>query len=235
MSYSKSSARHSYERFSARLLSLAKSTEKMTALTYEHKNLIYQSIIVLLSSAIEEYHKTFIEDWFYKLTVANVRMIKIHDNTKFFGLLHGTEQYYKSFLFDRDNEKETIKKLVTNKDVLKKYLDDSESFNIPWLARCVWSDKKYPSVKNITTLYNRLGIVDVFGVLSRLKHKDYKMQLNSFLSVRESIAHVGAGAVTYNDIKNHVSHIDELIYLLDKELYKHSCRVAGSVFWPNEQ
>lgn len=235
MSYSRSLARQSYERFSSQLHALAKSTEKikMPALTYEHKNLIFQSIIVLLSSAIEEYHKTYIEDWFYRLRTANVTMEKIHDNTKIYGLLHGTEQYYKSFLFDKDNEKETIKKLIKYKNVLKKYVDDSELFDIAWLAKNVWGDKKYPSVKNITILYHRLGITDVFEVLSRLKHKDYKTPLTSFMSIRESIAHVGAGAVTYTDIINHILLVNELIYLLDKELFKLCCRVAGSEFWPN--
>ena len=87
MSYSKSLARQGYESFSSQLLSLAKSTEKINshALTYAHKNLIYQSIVVLLSSSIEEYHKTFIEDWFYKLRSSNVTMAKLPDNTKLYG------------------------------------------------------------------------------------------------------------------------------------------------------
>lgn len=92
--------------------------------------------------------------------------------------------------------------------------------------------QKYPSIKNIMTLYNRIGIPNIFSVLSALKHRDYKNPLNSFLSVREAIAHQGAGAVTFNDVKNHIEFINELIYMFDKELYKNCCRVAGASFWP---
>ena len=188
--------------------------------------------MVLLSSSIEEYHKTFIEDWFYKLRSSNVTMAKLPDNTKLYGLLHNTEQHYRSFLYDRDNEKETIDKLVKVKHTLKKYVDDTEPFDINWLAKNVWGNKKYPSVKNIITLYNRLGIPNIFQVLSVLKHKDYKTPLDSFLSVRESIAHQGAGAVTFVDVKKHIKLVNELIYLFDKELYKNCCRVAGAAYWP---
>lgn len=201
-------------------------------LTYAHKNLIYQSIVILLSSSIEEYHKTFIEDWFYKLRTSNVTMAKIPDNTKVFGLLHNTEQLYRSFLYDRNNEKDTLDKLVNAKHILKKYVDDNERFDISWLAKNVWSNKKYPSIQNIVTLYNRLGIHNIFNSLSETKHRDFKNPLNSFLSVRESIAHQGAGAVTFIDVKNHIEFVNELIYLFDKELYKHCCRIAGSAYWP---
>lgn len=237
MSYAKSSARLGYDGFSSKLMSLAKSTEriKATELTYDHKNLIYQSIVVLLSSAIEEYHKSIIEDWFYRLRINNVTMDKVPDNAKIYGLLHSTEQHYMKFLYSKENEKEILEKLANSKQILKKYVDDTEQFDIGWLAKSVWSNKKYPSVKNTLTLYNRLGIPNIFNVLSSIKHKDYKNQLNSFLSVRESIVHQGAGAVTFEDVKNHIRFINELISLFDKELYKHCCRVAGSAYWPRWQ
>ena len=234
MSYTKSTARQVYENFSNQLMSLAKSTEKIRIpiLTYDHKNLIYQSLIVLLCSAIEEYHKNFIEDWFFKLKASNVPMEKIPLNARMYGLLYNTENYYKNLFYDRNKEKDILEKLANNKGLLKKYVDDAELFDMHWFAKSVWNNKKYPSTKNVSILYNRLGISNIFDVLARLKHKDYKMQLESFLSIRESITHEGAGAVTYTDVKNHICFINELIYLLDKELYKHCCTIAGSVYWP---
>lgn len=234
MSYSKSNAKVVFDGFAGQLKTLAKSTNAIPAaiLSYNHKDLIYKSLVVLLCSSIEEYHKTFVEDWFYKLRVSGAHMDKVPVNARMLGFLNNTEHHYKNFLFDRDSEKNIIEKLSKNKDVLKKYVDDSELFDMSWLAKNVWSNKKYPSTKNIATLYNRLGINNIFGVLSALKHRDYKVQLDSFLSVRESIAHAGAGAVTYDDVKGHIKFINELIYLLDKELYKHCCQSAGSAFWP---
>ena len=118
MSYSKSNARIVYDGFSGQLLSLAKSTNAIPAaiLTYNHKDLIYKSLVVLLCSSIEEYHKTFIEDWFYKLRSSGVNMNKIPVNARMLGFLHNTEHHYKNFLYDRDSEKDIIENVgITSK------------------------------------------------------------------------------------------------------------------------
>jgi len=234
MSYSKSNARVVYDTVSIQLLSLASSTKALplATLSYSHRDLIYKSIIVLICSSIEEYHKTFIEDWFYRLKTSNVQMDKIPMNARMLGFLHSTEHTYKNFLFDRDSEKDIIDKLAKSKHVLKKYVDDTESFDISRLSKIVWSNKKYPSVKNVATLYNRLGISNIFNVLSALKHKDYKSRLDSLLSVRESIAHAGAGAVTFADVERHIKFVDDLIHELDRVLHKHCCKIAGITNWP---
>ena len=234
MSYSKSNARDVFDNFSRQLYSLAKSTKAIpgASLSYNHKDLIYKSLVVLLCSSIEEYHKTFIEDWFYKLRSSGVNMDKVPVNARIFGFLHNTEHYFKNFLYNREGEKEIIDKFARSKDVLKKYVDDTEPFDMSWLAANVWSNKKYPSTKNIETLYNRLGIPNIFRVLSAVKHKDYKTPLDSFLSVRESIAHAGAGAVTFDDVKKYIDFVNEFVHLLDRELYKHCCHAAGGDNWP---
>lgn len=234
MSYSKSYARTVYDDFSHQLLLLAKSANRIpnTTLSYNHKDLIYKSLIVLLCSAIEEYHKTFIEDWFFRLKLAGVKMNKIPINARMIGFLHNTENHYKNFLYNRENEKDIIDKLTGSKDILKKYVDDNELFDITWLPNCVWGNKKYPSVKNMAVLYNRLGIPNIFDALSMSRHKDYKGNLDSFLSVRESIAHTGAGTVTYDDVKRHICYVDDLIHSLDRVLHRHCCQLSGSVNWP---
>lgn len=149
-------------------------------------------------------------------------------------LQHCLSHYVHIYVKDHQtqNEKETLEKLVNTKSTLKNFLDDTELFDNRWLAENIWSNKKYPSVKNLITLYNRLGIPNIFKVLASVGHKDYKTPLNSFLSIRESIAHQGAGDVTYKDVKSYIDFINNLIYMFDKELYKHCCRVAGGVFWP---
>lgn len=234
MSYSLSNSRARFVSYSSQLLSVAKTTNKLPLgqFSYSYKNYIYQSIVVLLSSAIEEYHKTILEDWFFRLRTASVTMDKIPVNSRMIGLLSVTEHHYKNFLYDREGEKDILKMLAKQKDAMKKYVDDAEAFDHKRFGMIVLGKKKYPSTKNLDALYNRLGIPNIFNVLSKIRHKDFKTQLDSFLSVRESIAHEGAGAVTYDDVKNHISFLNELIYLLDKELYKNCCRVSGSAYWP---
>lgn len=66
MPYSKSRARKDFEMESVKLLKLAKKVSfKSSPLTYDHKQLINQSCIFLLSARIEDYTKNLIEDLIY--------------------------------------------------------------------------------------------------------------------------------------------------------------------------
>lgn len=113
MSYAKSKSRSDYENLSLKLRSLASSTDRIPSaeLSYDHKNLIYQALIVLLSSAIEEYNKSVIEDWFYQLRIQNAQMHQVPVNARMYGLLHRTAPHYRNYLYKKNNEDKLIKEL----------------------------------------------------------------------------------------------------------------------------
>lgn len=233
MSYAKSKNRTDYQTLSANLRSLASSTDRLSVgLTYDHKNLIYQALIVLLSSAIEEYNKSVIEDWFYQLRIQNAQMGQLPVNSRLFGLLHRAAPHFRSYLYKVENESKLIEHLDKARNDISNLMNDNAPFTVQYLSKELWGDKKYPSIKNMVVLYNRIGIEDIFGSLSLRYHRDYKNKLSSLLSIREAIAHTGARTVTYADIIDHINFVDELINRLDRVLFTHFSLVAGSQYWP---
>lgn len=234
MSYSKSTARKDFDATADYLLEKARQTERipLAIMPNELKILVFQAVLVLLSSNVEEYHKHVIEDWFYQLKHQNAQMGKVPLNTRMLGVLKSTEAGVKEYLFKKASEKNSIENFVSNKSMLTKLLNDSEVFDIENLHKKVWGDKKYPSQENIKILYNRIGIPDIFERIHIKKHKNYKPLLKSFNDIRTSIAHTGSGSVTYTDVKNQKNFICEFIYILDKELYCHCCNISGSQYWP---
>lgn len=234
MSYSKSTARIDFDATADYLLEKARQTERipLSIMPNELKILVFQAVLVLLSSNVEEYHKHVIEDWFYQLKHQNAQMDKVPLNTRMLGLLKRTETGVKEYLFKKTNERTSIENFNKNRSTMSKFLNDAELFDMEHLHSTVWGDKKYPSQENIKTLYNRIGIPNIFERLTAKAHKDYKPSLKSFTDIRESIAHTGSGSVTYEDVKNQKNFICEFIYMLDKELYCHCCMISGSQYWP---
>lgn len=234
MSYAKSKNRIDYESLSANLRSLADSTNRipLTGLTYEHKNLIYQALIVLLSSAIEEYNKSVIEDWFYQLRIQNATMSKIPVNSRIFGLIHRTAPHYRNYLYKVEGEPKLIEQLDKARNDIYSLINDNAPFTTSYLSKELWGDKKYPSIKNMCVLYNRIGVKNIFESLSLRYHHNFRNQLDSLLSIREAIAHTGLTTVTYTDFISHIDFVDLLINRLDRVLFTHCTIVAGSKYWP---
>ena len=232
MSYTKSSARVFFGQQVDEILGLAKANKKLLGLTYDQKNKVYQSCIIFLCSAIEDYQKSIIEDCFYKMIQQHVLLSNLHINTRAYVFIKKLVDNFKNYLFDRKNEKSTISSIANSKEMIRKLATDGDCFDMSWLHKEIWGDKKYPSIKNLPILYNRLGIANIFANLNSKGHKDYKTKLESLTNIRESAAHSSGVAVTYNDVKENCEFVQNFIYMLDKELYSHFSQLAGSAVWP---
>lgn len=235
MSYCKSTARIDFDLTANYLLEKARQTERIPLATMpqELKILVFQAVLVLLSSNVEEYHRQIIDGWFYKLRMQKAQMGKVPLNTRMLGLLKSTESGVKEYLFKKTSERASIENFNKGRLTMSKYLNDAELFDMSYLHSTVYGDKKYPSQDNIKTLYNRIGIPNIFGRINAKAKKDYRPSLKSFNDIRESIAHTGSTSVTYEDVKNQKSFICDFIYMLDKELYCHCCSISGSQYWPS--
>ena len=90
---------------------------------------------------------------------------------------------------------------------------------------------KYPSVKNLKILYIRIGINDIFNEVARRGQKDYKSQLESFLSIREAIAHQEAPVMTFQDVERHLDNLIDFINKIDRVVYSHITKISGEGYW----
>jgi hypothetical protein len=231
MPYKKSNSRIEFEQKVDELYNLAKVISyKNITLSYEHKNLIYQSCVVLLCSSVEEYLKVFIDDLFFNYKTKNTTLSKIPINSRTLSLFHKQKTIYEAFIHNRD-ETRVLEKLTVDNMNLYSLIDSSIQLSNHIDSRIISNDKKYPSPKNLKILFNRIGLKNIFNVINRLGSKDYELMLRSFLDTRETIAHQQSISLTFDDLKRSFLNIKDLIDKLDRASFSHICKASGIAYW----
>lgn len=230
MPYSKSRARRDFETESSKLIKLAKKISyKSSPLTYEHKQLINQSCIFLLSARIEDYTKNLIEDLVYNYKSNGATMGHLPKNIRTKALLDQQIHHFRTF-YNSSDEKALIRNISIDNSYYS-IIDNTISFTNQIQASNIIGTNKYPSTKNLKIVYNRLGINNIITELNRKAQKDIKTAIESFLSLRESIAHQGAPTITYSDIERHFKNINEAINYIDRIICSHIKRESGDNYW----
>lgn len=232
MPYSKSRSRVSFESNLSNLLSLSrKASYKNSTFSYDYQNMIYQSSIFLVCASIEEYIKSFIEDLIFEYRSKSATLGEIPQNSKTLALLNNQQHIFKSYVFNGD-EARTLKKLQVNENIFA-VLDESAILNYEVVAKTIIGTKKYPSLKNLKVLYNRIGITDIMAEANRRGARDFKSQLESFLNIREAISHQAPPPLTFTDVLRNFNNIKSLINYIDRIKYTHINKISGSNYWPN--
>lgn len=230
MPYKKSRARIDFEVGSKSLSQVAKKISyKSSPLTYDQKLLIYQSTIFLMSAKLEEYTKTLIEDLIFSYKSKNALMSEIPINLKTKTLIDNQLNHYQNYTHNSDE-----RKLLRNISCTKEYYDVLEltsPFSRSINSNAIISSNKYPSVKNIKILYFRIGITNIFFNIDRRGRKDFKSLLESFLSIREAIAHQQTPVLTNQDVERHISNLINMVNNIDRVVYSHITKVSGEKYW----
>jgi hypothetical protein len=230
MPYNRSPARVDFETGTKSLKQVAKKVSyNSSPLNYDQKLLIFQSTIFLMSAKIEEYTKTLIESLIFSYKSNNALMSEIPENIRTKVLIDNQLIYYKNFTHIKD-EKKLLEKISCNNSYYD-VLNLTNTFSNVINSRSVLATNKYPSVKNLKILYIRIGIKDIFNELAIRGQKDYKSQLESFLSVREAIAHQAAPVMTFQDVERHLNNLIDFINKIDRVVYSHITNVSGEKYW----
>lgn len=232
MPYSKSRARLNFEELSTKLLRLSKEASyKKSGFGYEHQNLIFQSAIFSICAGVEEYNKNFFEDYIFECKKNMIPLAKLPINLRLMSLLREQKELYKQFIFNGDEAK-TLERISRSKHIYDIMLDEGPiQENIR--AGSILGTNKYPSIKNLKIIYNRIGISDIFTMLHKRSGSNIKDQLASFLSIRESISHQTPPPLTYIDIKRHLYNLRKLINQLDRINFTELSKVSGTDCWPS--
>lgn len=230
MPYKRSRARIDFEARSKSLRQVAKKVSyESSPLKYEQKLLIYQSTVFLMSAQLEEYTKNLIEDLLFNYESKNALMSEIPENIKTKSIIDNQLTHYKNYTHNPD-ERKLLKQIGCSKEYYH-VLGSTNPFSNRINTNTVIATNKYPSVKNLKILYFRIGISDIFAGIARKGRKDFKIPLESFLSIREAIAHQAAPELTYLDIERHINNLDEIINYIDRVVYSHITKVSGEQYW----
>lgn len=230
MPYTRSQAREDFETGTNSLKRVAKKVSyNSSPLNYEQKMLIFQSTIFLMSARIEEYSKDLIEKIIFNFRSKNALMSEIPENIRTKALVDNQIVHYKNYNHNPD-ERKLIERISCNKSYYD-LLVSTNTFSSSIRADSILSTNKYPSVKNLKILFFRLGISDIFIEVAKKGSKDYQSHLESFLSVREAIAHQVAPTLTYQDVERHLENLIDLINKIDRVVYSHIVKNSGDNYW----
>jgi hypothetical protein len=232
MPYSKSKARVDFENNLKLLLKNSRDASfKNANISYNHRIMIFQSSIFLLSASFEGYLKNLIEDLIYSFTINSALLKDLPPNFRSLVLLDSQLNAFKGYINVGDEAK-ILSKLDTH-SLHYSILNDNEIFTNQIKAGLIIGTKKYPSIKNLNILFNRIGVKKIINELNRIGKKDYGLDLKSFLDIRESLAHENAPSITFVDIKRHYKNISEIIGLLDRITYAQIVGHSNVKYWVN--
>jgi len=208
MRYTKSKALIQFESNIEDLLS--KCIEgKNTKVSYNLKTLAFQGAILLTCSALENYFKSLIDDWLFSLKSQNATFINLPIKTRKVIYIRNQNTLFKSFNFN-GNEHEAASKLNLN-TLAFIILDDSACLPAYIKGHHIYGNKKYPSVDNIKKLFSTLDVENIFKYMNKRYERNYELDIESFLGIREALAHEFPPNVTYRDTKRHLVNIQAVV------------------------
>lgn len=230
MPYKKSQSRKDFEEGTISLKRVTKKISfKSSPLTYEQKQLIYQSAIFLMSPKIEAYSETLIEKIIFNYKSKEATINELPDNIVNKTIIDNQLTYYRNFINNSDERK--LLEDISHKSPYYKIFNENERICDFIHASSILATNKYPSLKNMKILYFRIGIKDIIKSIHIKGKKNYKGQLESFLSVREAIAHQEGPSLTFEDVERHLNNLIEMINCIDRVVYSHIANVSGEKYW----
>lgn len=85
--------------------------------------------------------------------------------------------------------------------------------------------KKYPSPKNLPQLFRRLGVKQIWAVVSATGKMNSELILTSLNDLRTDIAHEGKvpTGFSFNDFRDRLEQMRRFVAALDRGMAKHFC------------
>lgn len=193
------------------------------------RNMTYQSAIFQASSTLEEYLKQIFDHWLFELKRHGHTGSSIPSRTRFSYFGRELTDTFSQFSHSRD-ESNLAKKLQDRANVIDFAMGRS---HIPphLTGEIAYKDKKYPSPKNVKSLYARIGCDNIFGRISQELRADAELKLQAFNDLRTSIAHGTPPSLTLLDVKRNLDDVAAIIKCLDKINHKEFSRDFGGGVW----
>jgi hypothetical protein len=193
------------------------------------RDLAFQCSILQTSAAIEEYIRTLFDGWAFELSKKQLTASPLPHRTKLAIAKEKLSTHFTQYLFQKD-EKEFLRKLDAEAH-LWPLLTGQTFVPVSFDGSVVYSERKYPSGKNIKVLFSRIGVDNIFDLLSRHVAADAEFQLKSFNDIRTALAHSNPPQLTLLDVERNLQTITKLVNAMDKVVHQTLSRHLGSAIW----
>lgn len=217
--YDKSTARVEFLRSLREIEIVLKKVAPPKRIDPDLKNYTHGAAILFLNAKLENYISDLFEGITQEICRHNASLKNIPKSLLGWVFLKdGGEQITRRYLATSDEGEYILNMGVSLHDCIN---SEPDSYFTSTRFRGI-SDKAYPSVKNIKRMYKRIGLLSIFDRLNRRLRRDVEAELRSLNDIRGSLAHSGiSGTHTYQDVKNIISTIKEIVQWLDKETFYH--------------
>lgn len=227
-----SECRRRFEEGQRELLRSARSISKRRlAINATIQNQVFQSSIFLLCALLEQYILEIFEQIVIKAAAENIKLKQFPTRVRTWALLNCQMNAYRRYLHTNDE-----RSLTNDLEITKSFyriVDDYESFKVDHFTHDILiGNNKYPSLKNLRIVFFRFGIDNIVHEINKRGKKDYELLIDSFLDVRQEIAHQVAPPITQSDVKRHLANIKDAVAKIDRVLYGHVCQHFGANCWP---
>lgn len=232
MPYRKSVARTVFESRVRDLKNTALlASRKNRNIPSEVKDLTYHAAIFETSASLESYVKSLFEDFSFRIRQNGSTVDHLPPTLRTFIFIKRVAPKFEGYFLTRDE-----KGLLAALDVANTFYNVARSGSTVGKTEAiegVCEERKYPSPKNWTRLYQRIGIADVFGTISGILARDAESLLDSLNDVRTEIAHETPPGLTIGDVTRHLNNMRDLVRALDRVTYDFLTRFAPSKCWPS--
>jgi hypothetical protein len=227
--YVKSSARVEFERSIAEIETVIRQIAPPRKINPDLGNYILSAAILFLSAKLENY----ISDLFKGICQEACHHVKsasaVPPSLLGWAFLNdGHADRSKTFVA-RNDEGDFIR--TTGTYLASELVQNGNNYLTPGRFRGI-DDKAYPSVKNLKRMFRRLGIEAIFSLLNKRMKCSAENNLESFNAIRGALAHSGiSGTYSYNDIKEQILKIQQLVSAIDKETFYYLRSCNADIAW----
>jgi hypothetical protein len=217
MGYKRSSAREDFEAWKTQVLKVVKKAEKNYSLKAGVSDYILTSALFLTHSRFENYAKDSIRWFIQEVNKKSVQSGSLPGKLRECQVLslfpHPVFRRY----YAEDNERAILDNLNTHfKTGDWSWCKNDHIGLIDY--RAVIGDAGYPSSKNFSRLFYKVGI-NIFAELGKRLHIDAEKVLDDIGGVRSEMAHVGMPqSITASDIAGKIQKLSDLVAGVDRVL-----------------
>lgn len=230
MPYSKSKSRKYFDLI---ILDLTKTVKDTGTPQSQIPNIIlqsvYKSVIFQSSAALEDYLKSLFEDWLFMIDRNNILTNNIPKELVYWELGRRQVSIFKKYILNGD-EKKFVNELSKENSFKILLSDNSHAKDL--LTKDFFMDKKYPSIRNIESLFARFGIKNIFDELGKTGRKNYRILLKSFSDKRTEIAHQYPSTdLTGLDTLNSLNFLINFVNCIDRVVHNYVTKTTGNLCW----
>ena len=193
------------------------------------RNSIFQNCVFQLSAVLEDYIYQAIGRWLENLKTAAAPSLHMPEIARTVTIARHLEEEFRRYQSHGDEMK--IAQFLSESKETILLINSVDALPDLDYAKLLLKDRKFPSDRNMSVMFRRIGISNIGGIISKKTKSDFGLHLRSFMDVRNALAHENPPTITEVDVQRYFEQINSWISAIDRALYSHVIAKSGSIYW----